>query len=100
MRQLSAGVNVESYETARLHRHGRSVDVLLSASPIYDPYGVIVGAPRCLPPTRRGFGSRLIERLLAAELNGTVKITYDPKGVACEIDANLLSEWGQRSKAH
>ncbi|WP_309142302.1 hypothetical protein [Ensifer sp. ENS06] len=39
------------------------------------------------PPTRRGFGSRLIESLMAAELNGTVKITYDPKGVVCEVDA-------------
>ncbi|KSV65435.1 hypothetical protein N182_35730 [Sinorhizobium sp. GL2] len=29
---------------------------------------------------------------MAAELNGTVKITYDPKAVACEVDANLLSE--------
>lgn len=46
------------------------------------------------PPTRRGFGSRLNESLLAAELNGTVKITNDPKGLVCEIDANLLKRMG------
>ncbi|OKP74497.1 histidine kinase [Ensifer adhaerens] len=58
------------------------------------------GGPPVTPPTRRGFGSRLIENLLAAELNGTVKITYDPKGVVCEVDANLLSEWDQQPNSH
>lgn len=58
------------------------------------------GGPPVTPPTHRGFGSRLIENLLAAELNGTVKITYDPKGVVCEVDANLLSEWDQQPNSH
>jgi PAS domain S-box-containing protein len=40
-------------------------------------------------PTRKGFGSRLIERLLAAEINGQSSISYDPKGVICEIEAVL-----------
>ncbi len=50
-------------------------------------------SPPVTPPTRRGFGSRLIESLLATEPNGSVKMTYDPKGVLCEVDANLLGEW-------
>ncbi|WP_440659047.1 hypothetical protein [Ensifer adhaerens] len=33
---------------------------------------------------------------MAAEINGTVKITHDPKGFACEVDANLL----QQPKSH
>jgi two-component sensor histidine kinase len=41
------------------------------------------------PPTRKGFGSRLVERLLAAELNGRSTISYDPTGVVCEIYAVL-----------
>ena len=36
------------------------------------------------------FGSRLIERSLALELAGEVKITYDPAGVVCEVCAPLL----------
>ncbi|MNR80742.1 Blue-light-activated histidine kinase [compost metagenome] len=44
--------------------------------------GPSVGAP-----TRTGFGSRLVERLLAAELNGTSTIIYDSAGVICEIEA-------------
>lgn len=43
------------------------------------------GGPPVSPPGRKGFGSRLIERGLAQELNGEVKLTYDPAGVSCEI---------------
>ncbi len=45
--------------------------------------------PRVVPPTRVGFGTRLIERGLAADLNGQVKIEYLPEGVVCTIDASL-----------
>lgn len=45
------------------------------------------GGPPVLPPSRRGFGSRLIERALAAELCGNVHIAFAPTGVVCEVDA-------------
>ena len=45
------------------------------------------GGPPVSPPRRRGFGSRLIERGLAAEFRGRVKIAYDRDGVVCTIDA-------------
>jgi two-component sensor histidine kinase/FixJ family two-component response regulator len=45
--------------------------------------------PPVVPPRRKGFGSRLIERGLAQELGGEVKIEYEPQGVWCEINANL-----------
>ncbi|KQT53666.1 hypothetical protein ASG43_17665 [Aureimonas sp. Leaf454] len=48
-----------------------------------------VGGPVVTAPTRRGFGSRLIERGLAPELGGEVRIVYDPTGVVCTIDAPL-----------
>jgi len=47
--------------------------------------------PRVTPPTRAGFGTRLIERGLAADLNGKVDIAYPVDGVVCTIDA-LLDE--------
>ncbi|NVD41766.1 PAS domain S-box protein [Ensifer sp. HO-A22] len=47
------------------------------------------GGPTVKPPTKKGFGSRLVERFLAAELNGRSTISYDPAGVVCEIDAVL-----------
>ncbi|HEX2555848.1 MAG TPA: PAS domain S-box protein [Microvirga sp.] len=43
------------------------------------------GGPPVRPPTRRGFGSRLLEQGIARELGGDVVIAYDPGGVVCTI---------------
>jgi two-component sensor histidine kinase len=40
-------------------------------------------------PRHKGFGLRLIERGLAHELRGEVKIKYRPSGVRCEIKARI-----------
>jgi len=48
-----------------------------------------IDGPRVTPPTRAGFGTRLIERGLAADLNGEVNITYPVDGVVCTIRARL-----------
>lgn len=47
------------------------------------------GGPTVSPPDRRGFGSRLIERGLAAELRGTATIHFEESGVLCRVDAPL-----------
>jgi two-component system, chemotaxis family, CheB/CheR fusion protein len=47
------------------------------------------GGPTVTPPIRKGFGSRLVERALAMELSGEVRIHYEPTGVVCIIDAPL-----------
>jgi PAS domain S-box-containing protein len=47
------------------------------------------GGPPVTTPARRGFGSRLIERGLAADLGGTARIGFEPTGVTCTIDASL-----------
>jgi two-component sensor histidine kinase len=47
------------------------------------------GGPAVSPPSHRGFGSRLIERGLAAELQGEARIDWRPEGVICTIDAPL-----------
>ena len=47
------------------------------------------GGPRVTPPARRGFGSRLIERGLAAELKGRVSLAFEETGVICTVDAPL-----------
>ncbi|WP_201836048.1 PAS domain-containing sensor histidine kinase [Microvirga zambiensis] len=47
------------------------------------------GGPAVAPPTRKGFGTRLIERSLALELAGEVDLAYDPAGVFCTIKAPL-----------
>jgi PAS domain S-box-containing protein len=43
------------------------------------------GGPSVTPPARRGFGARLLERGLAAELSGGVELTYDAPGLVCQM---------------
>jgi PAS domain S-box-containing protein len=43
------------------------------------------GGPPVAPPRRRGFGSRLIEKGLAHDLNGDVTLSFDPDGVVCRL---------------
>jgi two-component sensor histidine kinase len=47
------------------------------------------GGPPVSPPTKRGFGSRMIERALAAEFGGTAHLQYLPTGILYEVDAPL-----------
>jgi PAS domain S-box-containing protein len=44
------------------------------------------GGPPVTPPTRKGFGSRVIERGLPHELEGTVNLEYPVDGVSCTIN--------------
>jgi two-component sensor histidine kinase len=47
------------------------------------------GGPPVTPPQRRGFGTRLIERSLAQDLNGEVRIQFTEAGVVCTVDAPM-----------
>jgi PAS domain S-box-containing protein len=54
-----------------------------------------LGGPQVAPPSRRGFGSELIEKVLAGELNGEVRLEFPPQGVRCTMDMAL-----ERVSAH
>jgi PAS domain S-box-containing protein len=45
------------------------------------------GGPAVTTPTRRGFGTRLIERSLAQDLEGEVLLAFQPAGLICTIQA-------------
>jgi two-component sensor histidine kinase len=45
--------------------------------------------PPVQKPARRGFGTRLIERSLAQDLDGEARIEFAPAGVVCSVDAPL-----------
>ncbi|UVK45428.1 PAS domain S-box protein [Mesorhizobium sp. AR07] len=44
------------------------------------------GGPPVTPPLRKGFGSRVIERGLTHELEGTVQLDYRPDGLICTMN--------------
>jgi two-component sensor histidine kinase len=48
---------------------------------------VEAGGPPVQTPQRRGFGSRLVQRSLAQDLNGQVDIIFAQSGVVCSVDA-------------
>lgn len=47
------------------------------------------GGPAVIPPRRKGFGSFLIDRVLATDFGGEVEIEYLPGGVECMLRAPL-----------
>lgn len=48
------------------------------------------GGPPVHPPTRRSFGTRMMETL-GQQLNGRVKLSYDPSGFVYSLDVPLAS---------
>ncbi len=59
------------------------------------------GGPPVSKPTRRGFGSILIERALSLETGESSTLTFDPGGVACAIvmPASVAQSGGTASHA-
>ena len=51
------------------------------------------GGPAVSPPTRKGFGSRLIERALRGE-NGTSEMRFEPAGLRCFLTIPLTDSPG------
>jgi PAS domain S-box-containing protein len=47
------------------------------------------GGPPVATPTRKGFGTRLIERGLRGDLRGSATLIYNPGGLVCEMVAWL-----------
>jgi two-component sensor histidine kinase len=47
------------------------------------------GGPPVTPPAHKGFGSRVLERGLVHELEGTVHLDYRPDGLVCTMEIPL-----------
>jgi two-component sensor histidine kinase len=48
------------------------------------------GGPPAAPPRRRGFGSRLIERLIRAEGGAVLSTRYEPTGTEVDIEVPVF----------
>lgn len=52
------------------------------------------GGPPVVEPTRRGFGTTLIERALSHEFDAEVTRDFAPKGLTCRIDLPMTDDVG------
>ena len=43
------------------------------------------GGPPVKPPTRRGFGTRVMENMIRGQLKGELRFDWRAEGLACEI---------------
>lgn len=58
-----------------------------SSPPYLDLTWLERGGPQVAAPTRKGFGMRLLERNVGADINGTCKLDFRPEGLVCRIHA-------------
>jgi two-component sensor histidine kinase len=47
------------------------------------------GGPLVQEPTRKSFGSRLIEQALPGQLQGEARLKFEPEGLSCEVNIPL-----------
>jgi PAS domain S-box-containing protein len=52
------------------------------------------GGPPVTPPTRRGFGSNLLQNGLARELGGSVSLDFAPEGLVCVMRLAVSTKLG------
>ena len=49
------------------------------------------GGPPCLPPSRHGFGSRMISKVVGARFSGRSETDYPPEGLCWRLEAPISS---------
>lgn len=57
------------------------------------------GGPEVVAPTRNGFGSRLMRRIVPGYFSGTGEITYEPAGFRYILSGSILSDEGDETNA-
>jgi len=73
--KIARGEHIDHFETVRLAKDGRRVDISLTISPLYDKSGKIVGASKVARDITEKKRSEELQRLLVNELNHRVKNT-------------------------
>lgn len=73
--KLRRGERIDHYETVRLAKDGRRIDVSLTVSPIRDRFGRIVGASKVSRDITERKRSEEVQQLLIGELSHRVKNT-------------------------
>ena len=69
---------------------GGAVTVVWTVDALLDPAAIEIvwterGGPPVQPPSRRGFGSHVLETGIAHDLGGQVTIDFQPEGLLCRM---------------
>jgi PAS domain S-box-containing protein len=73
--QLRRGEPVNHYETVRLGKNGRRIDISLTVSPLRDRFGNLIGASKVARDVTERKQAETLQRILVEELNHRVKNT-------------------------
>jgi two-component sensor histidine kinase len=68
-----------------------SIDATVPANTTFLLVWSEIGGPTVSEPTRRSFGSKLIEQALVAQLNGKARLGFEPGGVRYELEVPLAA---------
>jgi PAS domain S-box-containing protein len=98
--RVARGETVEHYETLRLHKDGREVDVSLSISPIRSAAGEIVGASRAVRDvgesrrTQRALIQEIEERRRIFETSQDLILVTDTAGNLVQVSPSSMTILG------
>ncbi len=73
--KLRKGERIDHFETVRVAKNGRRVDVSLTVSPLHDETGRVIGASKIARDVSERKEAERVQRLLIDELNHRVKNT-------------------------
>jgi PAS domain S-box-containing protein len=98
--RVSRGEKIEHYETTRLRKDGRPVQVSLSISPIKSPSGTIIGASKTARDitesnrTRRALSQQIEERRRIFESSQDLILVTDQNGVLVQVSPSVQTILG------
>jgi PAS domain S-box-containing protein len=73
--RLKRGEHVDHYETVRIAKDGRRIDISLTVSPLRDKFGTVIGASKVARDVTERKQTEKLQRLLVDELSHRVKNT-------------------------
>jgi PAS domain S-box-containing protein len=91
LRRVGWGETIEQYETERVRKDGRSVEVSLSIYPIKSPEGAIIGASKTVRDitesrrTQHALRQQIEERRRIFETSQDLILVIDPRGVLVQV---------------
>jgi len=104
LRRIGWGETIEHYETERLGKDGRPVEVLLSISPIKTPSGATIGASQTVRDitesrrTQHALRQQIEERRRIFETSQDLILVIDPKGILVQVSPSAETILGYTPK--